>query len=74
MGYCLSICHGLLSAIEVSTAELDAMVAIARSAGAVGAKLTGAGGGGSMIALCPGNVDEVSAALETAGFQTLALE
>jgi hydroxymethylglutaryl-CoA reductase len=74
LGRLMNICHGLLSAIEVSTAELDAMVAIARSAGAVGAKLTGAGGGGSMIALCPGCVDEVSAALEAAGFRTLGLE
>jgi hydroxymethylglutaryl-CoA reductase len=74
LGRLMNICHGLLSAIEVSTAELDAMVAIARSAGAVGAKLTGAGGGGSMIALCPGCVDEVSAALETAGFRILGLK
>ncbi len=74
LGRLMNICHGLLSAIEVSTAELDVMVAIARSAGAVGAKLTGAGGGGSMIALCPGCVDEVSAALEAAGFRILGLE
>ena len=74
LGRLMNLCHGLLSAIEVSTAELDAMVALARSAGAAGAKLTGAGGGGSMIALCPGTVDEVSAALQSSGFRTMSLE
>ncbi len=74
LGRLMNICHGLLAAIEVSTAELDAMVSIARSAGAVGAKLTGAGGGGSMIALCPDCVDEVSAALQASGFRTMGLE
>ncbi|MBT8108724.1 MAG: hydroxymethylglutaryl-CoA reductase, degradative [Gammaproteobacteria bacterium] len=74
LGRLMNICHGLLAAIEVSTPELDAMVSIARSVGAVGAKLTGAGGGGSMIALCPRGVDEVSAALRASGFRTLELE
>ena len=74
LGRLMNICHGLLAAIEVSTPELDAMVSIARSAGAVGAKLTGAGGGGSMIALCPGCVDEVAAALRASGFRTMGLE
>ena len=46
----------LLNAIEVSTPELESMVGIARNAGAIGAKLTGAGGGGSIVALCPGKV------------------
>ena len=71
LGQLMNICHGLLHAIEVSTPELDAMVSLARAAGAVGAKLTGAGGGGSIVALCPGRVDEVSAALQSSGFETL---
>jgi galactokinase len=37
--------------LEVSSVELDAVVEVARSAGAVGARLTGAGFGGSAIAL-----------------------
>jgi len=73
LGRLMNICHGLLNAIGVSTAELEHMVSIARSAGALGAKLTGGGGGGSIIALCPGNVDEVTNALEAAGFATLRL-
>ena len=70
LGALMNIAHGLLAAIEVSTAELDAMVGLARAAGATGAKLTGAGGGGSIVALCPGKTVEVSEALNNAGFTT----
>ncbi len=73
LGAHMNICHGLLAALEVSTPELDGMVALARAAGAAGAKLTGAGGGGSIVALCPGRTSEVAAALEAAGFRTLML-
>lgn len=45
--------HKLLRDIGVSTPRLDELVALARSAGAVGAKLAGAGGGGVVLALCP---------------------
>ena len=38
---------------EVSHAELDQLVDLAREAGAAGARLTGAGFGGSIVALCP---------------------
>ncbi len=41
----------LLAQIGVSSPELDALVETARAAGALGAKLSGAGRGGSMIAL-----------------------
>jgi mevalonate kinase len=44
--------HELLRQIGVSTPRLDRLVAKARKAGALGAKLTGAGGGGCIIALC----------------------
>jgi len=55
----------------VSTPELEKMVCIAREAGAAGAKLTGSGGGGSIVAICPGKVQEVTAALQAAGYQTV---
>jgi hydroxymethylglutaryl-CoA reductase len=71
LGAMMNICQGLLNAIEVSTPELETMISIARAAGAAGAKLTGAGGGGSIVALCPGKVSDVVNALETAGFLTL---
>jgi hydroxymethylglutaryl-CoA reductase len=73
LGRLMNICHGLLNAIGVSTPELEKLVAIARAAGAAGAKLTGAGGGGSIVALCPGKTAEVRNAIEQAGFRTLAL-
>ena len=72
LGRLMNLCHGLLNAIEVSTPELERMVGIARSAGAIGAKLTGAGGGGSIIALAPGRTKEVETALRDAGFDTLS--
>lgn len=43
--------HELLRQIGVSTPSLDRLVKQARNAGALGAKLTGAGGGGCIIAL-----------------------
>ena len=71
LGQLMNICHGLLNAIEVSTPDLENMIAIARENGASGAKLTGAGGGGSIVALCPGVLNEVQAALHQAGYETL---
>lgn len=71
LGRLMNICHGLLNAIEVSTPDLENMVAIARDHGAAGAKLTGAGGGGSIVALAPGKEDEVRAALHRSGYGTL---
>ena len=67
----MNLNHGLLNALQLSTPELEEMVHVARRAGAVGAKLTGGGGGGSMIALCPDNAEAVAAAIEAAGYQTL---
>jgi len=51
LGRLMDFNHGLLSALGVSSRSLDAMVWAARDAGAVGAKLTGAGGGGCVVAL-----------------------
>jgi len=41
----------LLRGLEVSHASLESLIAAAKQAGALGAKLVGAGGGGNMIAL-----------------------
>jgi hydroxymethylglutaryl-CoA reductase len=71
LGSLMNLCHGLLNAIEVSTPDLENMVSIARRRGAVGAKLTGAGGGGSIVALCPDSEDVVRSALHQAGYKTL---
>jgi len=58
LGRLMDFNHGLLSALGVSSRSLDAMVWAARDAGALGAKLTGAGGGGCVVAL-----DETDGAL-----------
>jgi mevalonate kinase len=59
-----------LEALDVSCAEIERMCGIARDAGAFGAKLTGGGGGGCVIAV--GNDAAVADAWRKAGFQTFA--
>ena len=71
LGAAMNICHGLLNAIGVSTPGLERMVTLARQSGAAGAKLTGAGGGGSVVALCPNGVEQVEKAMREAGYHTL---
>lgn len=51
IGDLMNLNHGLLSAIGVSTMKLEILCHTSRNNGALGAKLTGAGGGGCMIAL-----------------------
>jgi mevalonate kinase len=54
--------QSMLGLLRLSTPEIDRMCGLARDAGALGAKLTGAGGGGSVVALAP------SAAVQSAIF------
>ncbi len=69
LGELMNFNHGLLSALGVSARSLSAMVWAARNAGAYGAKLTGAGGGGCIVALDP--TEETQTALEyTPGCET----
>jgi mevalonate kinase len=68
LGPLLSQNHALLQHIGVSSPELDALVAAARQAGALGAKLSGAGWGGVMLALVTSEQqDAVTHALKAAG-------
>lgn len=73
LGELMNLCHGYLNALQLSTPELEDLVHIARNNGSVGAKLTGGGGGGSIVALCPETQHEVSGAMEAAGYQTLSV-
>lgn len=66
LGKLMNVNHGLLDALGVGTSELSALVYAARSAGAYGAKITGAGGGGCMVAISD-STDEVASAIEEAG-------
>lgn len=60
--------HELLQEMTVSCKELDNLVDIARRSGAIGAKMTGTGRGGNMIALASDekSVRKIAAALEKA--------
>jgi mevalonate kinase len=51
LGVRFDAAHGVLCALGVSCPELDDLVRVLRSASALGAKLTGAGGGGAAIGL-----------------------
>ncbi len=58
----------LLEAIDVSSPELEQLIHAARQAGAMGAKLCGAGRGGNMIALAtPETAQAIATALREAG-------
>jgi len=60
--------HALLQELTVSSPELDRLVLAAKAAGADGAKLSGGGRGGNMIALVnPKRAESVASALKAAG-------
>jgi mevalonate kinase len=60
--------HELLQQMTVSSPELDTLVLAARGAGALGAKLSGGGRGGNMIALVdPLSAESVACTLISAG-------
>ncbi|NLI61983.1 MAG: mevalonate kinase [Methanosarcinaceae archaeon] len=68
IGELMNINQGLLNSIGVSTVQLENLIWAARNSGAYGAKLTGAGGGGCMIALCDeNNIQKVVNAIKKAG-------
>jgi len=67
LGKYMDVNHSLLEALGVGHPALTRLVNAARSNGAYGAKMTGAGGGGCMIALCPKrSKSRVAAAIEAA--------
>ena len=73
LGQLMNICQGMLNALGVSTPELEKVCDIARENGALGAKLTGGGGGGSIIAVCDGDTEPVVSAIRAAGFQAMSV-
>jgi mevalonate kinase len=64
VGQLMKMNHMLLSGLMLSTDEIERMNKAAMDAGALGAKVTGAGGGGCMIALV--DSDETHAAVKAA--------
>ena len=73
VGACMNGNHRLLQEIGVSCPELDELVELSRNNGALGAKLTGTGRGGYMVALTPGQElqSRIAKEIERKGFQAL---
>jgi mevalonate kinase len=68
LGRLMDTNHALLDALGVGHPALSKLVLAARAAGAFGAKMTGAGGGGCMIALSPkAGKNRIAGALDSAG-------
>jgi mevalonate kinase len=68
LGDLMNINHALLYGLGVSDESLEWLVNASRKAGALGAKLTGAGGGGCMIALAKNErIEQVLEAIMRAG-------
>jgi mevalonate kinase len=70
LGRLMDLNQMLLGGLFVSTPEIERMCALARDAGALGAKLTGAGGGGCVVALAGGatNAQRILDAWTAEGF------
>ncbi len=75
LGDLMNIDQGLLNALQVSSWEIEELVEIARRHGAHGAKLTGGGGGGAMIAIAEhADTQPIATAMRRAGYQTFITE
>jgi mevalonate kinase len=78
LGRYMDMNHALLEALGVGHPQLSRLVLVARAQGAFGAKITGAGGGGCMVALCPkhlkmriaGAIEECDARAMVTGIDT----
>jgi len=71
LGELMNINQGLLDAIGVNTRSLSEMIYVSREAGALGSKITGAGGGGSIVAYSPANRDQILEALRKRGYNAM---
>lgn len=68
IGKLMNVNQGLLDALGVNTYELSKLIYSSRGTGAFGAKSTGGGGGGCMVALtAPNKCTQVAEAIENAG-------
>ena len=72
LGKLMDLNQMLLSGLMVSTEGIERACAAARSAGALGAKLTGAGGGGCVVALADLDPEPVLAAFKGEGLECFA--
>ena len=71
LGRLLTYNHAVLSTVGASSKDLDELVDLALSLGCYGAKLTGAGGGGSVLTVPKtGGESRLMGALQTRGFES----
>ena len=64
----------LRSGLDLSTPKIERMLEAAMSAGALGGKINGSGGGGCMFALAPGCEGEVAEAIRSAKGESFLVE
>jgi len=75
LGELLNFNHAVLSNLGVSNGSLDRLVDASLSLGSYGAKLTGAGGGGSVISVAPeGKQKSITSGLNARGYETFRAE
>ncbi|HZW85744.1 MAG TPA: mevalonate kinase [Nitrososphaerales archaeon] len=73
LGRLMTMNHAILSSLGVSTDKLDSMVNELLSLGALGAKLTGAGGGGCVVAVARrGKEKSIVSGLRARGYETFS--
>ena len=71
LGRLLTYNHAVLSTVGASTPKLDRLVDLLLALGCYGAKLTGAGGGGSVFAIPrEGSTDALIAELKLRGYES----
>jgi len=64
LGHLLTYSHAVLARAGASNKRLDQLVDLCLGLGCLGAKLTGAGGGGSVLAVPPSDAEEARAVAE----------
>ncbi|MDH3693101.1 MAG: hydroxymethylglutaryl-CoA reductase, degradative [Gammaproteobacteria bacterium] len=76
LGDLMNVNQGLLNSLQVSSPELEDLIQLTRRHGALGAKLTGGGGGGSMIALCEDaqHANRIGEAIRDSGLQAKEIQ
>ncbi len=75
LGNLLTLNHAVLGSVGVSNETLDRMVGVLGSLGCYGAKLTGAGGGGSVLAVAPEAKEKsIVSGLSARGFETFRVK
>jgi len=72
LGKLLDLNQMILSGLFLSTEQIESACAWARAAGALGAKLTGSGGGGCVIALADESPDPILASWRSHGLECFA--